>query len=236
MTEEQIKFIHWLAGLFLLFGRAVVVIVFLWRFDYIYPKKAYRYLFFGSLITFLVALGELLFVELVRTYTDVFLPYLHRYEIDDTFFISPFYYITEVFFYGLAFSYAIGGTWHKPLQIAAMILTLLGISNIIWGEGYKDAQTIGSLSASVFLAIIAIAYIRVLYTIRINSTSSRDSFLYISWGILLSALLSLMVYLFTRPMLDTDTLLYYGVSIFRMFLDALCFLLIAYGINLVRRS
>ena len=117
-----------------------------------------------------------------------------------------------------------------------MILTLLGISNIIWGEGYKDAQTIGSLSASVFLAIIAIAYIRVLYTIRINSTSSRDSFLYISWGILLSALLSLMVYLFTRPMLDTDTLLYYGVSIFRMFLDALCFLLIAYGINLVRRS
>lgn len=162
------------------------------------------------------------------------MPLLTRFKIGNTFFISPFYYVNELFFYGFAFSYALGGEYRKPIQIISLTLFVFEICNTVWGEGFRDAQTLGSMIVSFVNISFALLYFQNFYTKKINSNSRKDSFAIISWGILIPAVLSIFIYAFTKNLFETNEILYYQISIFRMIVESLSFLIIAYGIWIIR--
>jgi hypothetical protein len=162
------------------------------------------------------------------------LPLLKKFEIDDTFFISPFYYLSEILFFGLAYSFALGGRLKKPVIFITLMIFVLEIANTIWGEGYKDAQPLGSFTFSAYNIILALLYIRSFYINKIRSNGLKDSFFVISWAILIPSSLSILFYLLTKSLFEADTLLYYNVSIFRMAAESICFLVFAYGVTLIR--
>jgi hypothetical protein len=235
MNETQIMQWLYFCGVFLLIARGLIVVSYLRQLPQFLKYKEHSFLFFGALIGFLIGLFEMIFVYLVKTHTVFFLPYLQRYEIDDTFFISPLYYLNEIIFYGLAFSYAIGGRLQKIIQWIVVLLALAESINTFGVEGYKDAQSVGSLAISAFSIFLSVLYIQNFYTKKIRTIGFRDSFFVISWGILIPAILSLLVYVFTKSLFDTDTFLYYKISIFRMLIESFCLLLVAYGVYLIRR-
>lgn len=222
-------------GYLLLFIRFLIVLICLFNMRWVLKSKAHRFIFFYSLLAFSIALFELIFIYVANHYTNQIMPYLERYEIDDTFFISPFYYLNEIIFCGLAFSYAIGGRFQKPIQIITVLLAVLEIGNTIWGEGYKDAQSFGSLGLALFLIGLSLLYLKNFYTLKINTKSIKDSFFVISWGLLIPSMLSLLIYTFTKSLFDSDTVLYYQISIFRMTVEGFCLILVAYGISLLRK-
>jgi hypothetical protein len=234
MSSKEYNLLIVNIGYFLIISRFIIVIIFLINYKWAFKLKAYRFLFMYALIAFSIAIFESTIIYISNNYTSYILPLLTRYKIENTFFISPLYFLNELFFYGFAFSYALGGEYRKPIQIISLTLLVFEICNTIWGEGFRDAQTAGSLIVSFAEISFSLLYLQNFYTKKLNKNGTKDSFAVISWGILIPAVLSIFIYAFTKNLFETNEILYYQISIFRMTVESLCFLIIAYGIWLLR--
>ncbi|MDZ7897414.1 MAG: hypothetical protein U5N85_05220 [Arcicella sp.] len=217
-------------GYFLILTRLIIILSFFPNLRWAFKNKAYRFLFMYALIALSIALFELIFIYVCNHYTSSIMPLLTRFKIGDTFFISPLYYLNSLFFYGFTFSYALGSNYRKPIQIISLALFAFEICNTIWGEGFRDAQTAGSLIVSFVEIGFSLLYLQNFYTEQLNKNVTKDSFAVISWGILIPAILSIFIYAFTKKLFETNEILYYQISIFRMIIESLCFLIIAYGV------
>lgn len=234
ITEENILPALYVLGNFLLIARFIILLSYLFKFNQAVRIRSHRFLFFYAIVNFSIALFEMIFIYVAKNHTAQILPLLQKFEIDDTFFISPFYYLSEILFYGLAFSYAIGGKWQKILIPVTILLFVLEICNTIWGEGYKDAQTIGSFIFSSFNIFLTLIFVRNFYVNRIKANGLKDSLFVIAWSILIPSCLSILIYLLSKNLFQTDTLLYYEISLFRMLTESICLLLFAYGVSLIK--
>lgn len=221
-------------GIILLISRLVVLICSISLFKYIKKNGRLSYLITYASIAFLIAAFELSFVWIADNFTSFILPYLIKFNISNTFFTSPLYYLNEILFLGLSYSYALGDNYKKPIQISVMLLFIAEVVNTIFVEGYKEAQTFGSLGNSIFQIILSFLYIKNFYSTKFGST--KDSLLIISWAIFISSTLSIFVYFLTNYLFKNDTILYYKISIFRMIIESLCLLLMAYGITLAKKN
>lgn len=236
MTEEQSFKILNICAYFLLFSRGMLLSALVYIFNRRSVTKPFKPLLWYSFFGFLIALSEIIFVFLVKKYPQDFIPLLNRYEIDDTFFISPLYYLNEILMFGFAYAYVIGGKYFKPLIAVSVVLFLLEIANTIWLEGYKDSQPVGSFLFSSYNILLAILYIKQFYILKFRSKTKKDSFLVISWAILIQSAFSILIYILTKSLFLSNTVLFYQISIVRMIVEGLCILLMAYGVSLVRKK
>lgn len=234
MTSLGYGFLVIQIGYFLILARLIIFLSFLPNLRWAFKQKAYRFLFMYALIALSIAVFESTFIYVCNHYTSSIMPLLTRFNIGDTFFISPLYYLNELFFFGFAFSFALGGEYRKPIQIISLTLFAFEICNTVWGEGFRDAQTAGSMIVSFSNISLSLLYLQNFYTKKLNSNSRKDSFAIISWGILIPSVLSIFIYAFTKNLFETNEILYYQISIFRMIVESLCFIIIAFGVWLIR--
>ncbi|PWK17340.1 hypothetical protein LV89_04441 [Arcicella aurantiaca] len=234
IQADKTKQVLELCAYLLILSRGMLFVISLYCRKNYHLDKAMKVLFYVTLIGFVIAIGEILFIYLVKHYTTFFLPYLQKYEIDDTFFISPFYYLNEILFYGLAYSYSLGNKYTRPIQIVTFVLFIAEIINTIWLEGYKDSQPVGSFIFSSYNIALSFFYLKNFYAKNLRSNSTKDGILIISWGILLQSVLSIFIYILSKNIFNDDVILYYKISIFRMVIESLCFVVMAYGVWLSR--
>jgi hypothetical protein len=238
MSEKEYTLLLINIGYVILFARFIIVLVCLLNYKWVLKYKAHLFILLYAVFALLISLSELLFIYMATYHVKPLMPYLIKYEIDDTFFISPFYYLNEILFYGLAYSYAINGKGKQNTTLLGftILLFITEIINSIWGEGYKDSQPIGSFIFSAFNIVISFMYLKNIFITDIRMNYMRDSFSIISIGILIPSLLSILIYVLTKDLFNSNPILYYKISIFRMTLEILCFLIVAYGISLVRNK
>lgn len=235
MSEIDFNYLVIKIGYILLFARFSILISLIIKYRWVIKSRTHRYLFFYGIIAFLIAVTEHAFIFLANNYTDVILPFLTKYEIDDTFFISPFYFLNEIVFLGLAFSNAIGEKLKKYVLQLVFILAILEILNTLFFERYKDAQTIGSICTSLFLIVMSLIYVSI-FSRKSPKSTLKDSFFIISISILVLNLISIIIFVFTKGLFENNTKLYYQISILRMFIDIICMFTLAYGIYLIKKT
>ena len=234
MNERFLIKILYTLGIILLLSRLLVLICGIIFFKYLKRNRKFNFLLSYTTISILIALFELSFVWIADNFTNLIMPFLIKFSISNTFFLSPLYYLNEILFIGLSYSYALDKGYKKFIQISVSFLFIAEILNSVFWEGYQDAQTFGSLGNSIFQIILSFLYIKNFYSTKFGST--KDSFLIISWAIFISSTFSIFVYFLTNYLFTNDTILYYQISIFRMIVESLCLLLMAYGVSFIRNS
>jgi hypothetical protein len=187
-----------------------------------------------ALIAFLINFFEAFFIRIVNLFKAQIVPILQRLEIDDTFFISPFYYVNELLFLGLFYSRVLKDRTGEIVRYAAFALAGLEILNTIFWEGYKDAQQIGSLLPSINGIVLPLLYFRQFYTQKIKVVATQKSYGFISWGILIPYIFSTLFYFLSNTLYSNYPILFYQLSIVRMSIDIIGILMMAYGVSLVR--
>jgi hypothetical protein len=232
MTETEYGYLVINVGVFLLFSRGVLLLTFLLKPNIYLLSSNYKPLFWYALIAFLIASLENIIIYLANRRTEFILLMLEKSEISNTFFTSPLYIINELIFISVYFS--------KILKINrifffGVFLSLLELLNTVFLEGYKDAQTFGSLVVSFWNIFLSGLY----FSKESKEVFKRNVFgspsFYFSAGLFISNSLSIFIYFITKALFKDDTILFYKISIFRMIVEALCFLTMGYGIGLIKK-
>lgn len=233
MTEREYGYLVINVGVFLLFSRGILLLIFLIKPSIYLQNSTYKPLFWYSLIAFLIAFLENIIIYLANQRTEFILLLLKKLDISNTFFTSPFFYINELIFISVYFS--------KILRINKFLfwgvfLACIELLNTILYEGYKDAQTYGSLIVSFWNIFLSGLY----FSKESKEVFKRNIFkspaLYFSIGLFISNSLSIFIYFITKALFKDNTILFYKISIFRMIVEALCFLAMGYGIGLIQKE
>lgn len=236
MTESE--FGQWVIkiGYLLLAARGAIVCVFLLRYGGVPQSRILKPLFWYAVIALAIAAFESSFIGLVNTFPDFFVPYLTLFEIDDTFFISPLYYLNEFWFLGLFFSRIVQGREGRVIGIAAIVLFVLEIINTIFFEGYKDAQKIGSFCLALYLIVVSILFFKQHFINKIGNSLSTDALNLIVWGFFCINTFSILILFFSDRLYNDLPSLFYQISMGRMAIEIFGLLLIAYGVRLFKVS
>lgn len=235
MSEHEIVKYTIPVGYCLLFSRGILFIICL-KSKLFNNKTSYRYLFWYALIAFLIATLESSLVWLVNQFPTQLIPILQTFKIENTFFISPLYYLNEIMGIGLLFSGLLKPDIGKRVYILTIFLFICEIINTIFLEGYRESQTYGSLIFSIGGIVLSCLYLTEFMKGNFNTTLFRKPSFLIIIAIFISNSLSVFIYFITRSLFREATTLFYKISIFRMTIDALCFILMSYGIWLLRSS
>lgn len=236
MTEAIFAQLVIKLGYILLAARGAILIAFLVRHDCKFVSKILKPLFYWSLFAFIIALFEVSFISLVNSFPDFFVPYLNRFEIDDTFFISPFYFLNEVLFLGIFFSQICGERAKKIILITSISLFVLEVFNSLFWEGYKDAQKMGSFCDSVFIIILSLLFFQRHFISKIKNPLSSDALNLIIWGFFSISTFSILILFFSDRLFDDFPALFYQISIGRMIIEILGLMLIAFGVRIFKST
>jgi hypothetical protein len=236
MTESE--FGQWVIkiGYLLLAARGAIVGVFLWRYAGVPDNRILKPLFWYAVIAFAIAVFESSFIGIVNTFPDFFVPYLTKFEIDDTFFISPLYYLNEFWFLGLFFSRIVHGREGRFIGIAAVCFFILEIVNTVFFEGYKDAQKIGSFCLALYLIVVSVLFFKQHFINKVGNSLSTDALNLIVWGFFCINTFSILILFFSDRLYNDLPSLFYQISMGRMAIEIFGLLLIAYGIRLFKVS
>ncbi|TKT92771.1 hypothetical protein [Dyadobacter frigoris] len=236
MTESDFGHTIIKFGYILLAARGVILFAFLVRCSGKPVSRLLKPLFYWSIFAFVIALIEVSFISLVNSFPDFFVPYLDRFDIHDTFFTSPFYYLNEILFLGIFFSQIYGERAGKIILITSISLFALEILNSLFWEGYKDAQKIGSFSDSVFIIILSLLFFQRHFISKIKNPLSNDALNLVVWGFFSISTFSILILFFSDRLFDDFPTLFYQISIGRMIIETMGLMLIAYGVSIFKSS
>jgi len=234
MTEEEVYKLIVRLGYILLFARGILLFLLFAKRTNFTKQSAFNMLFWYAFIGFLISVFENSFIKIVTLFKTQIIPILQKLEIDDTFFISPFYYVNELLFLGLFYSRVLKDKTGELVRYAAFVLAGLEILNTVFGEGYKDAQKMGSLLLSLNGIVLPLLFFRQYYTQKHTTSFTQKAYSWISWGVLVPYIFSLLVYFLSDTLHTNFRILFYQLSIVRMSIDMIGILMMAYGISLVR--
>ena len=125
-----------------------------------FKSKPYIYLFLyfatGALLNWSVSA----FVEYTGNHYKEIAHILTKYEIDDTFFADPIYFIRNFIFMGLyAYTLVENKSYKNSIKIISVVDILFTIVNSFWGETYKVYQAIvSSVDNELKIFIVGIIY------------------------------------------------------------------------------
>lgn len=234
MSELEIYKLTVLLGYILLFARFVLILVIIRGRHYFIIQSPFKVLYWYAIFAFIINIFEVSFVNIVNLFKNQLIPILQKLEIDDTFFISPFYYVNELLFLGLFYSRVLKDKTGEIVRYVAFALAGLEILNTVFGEGYKDAQKIGSLLLSLNGIVLPLLFFRQYYTQKNDTSFTQKAYTWISWGVLVPYIFSLLIYFLSDSLVTNYPILFYQLSIVRMSIDMIGILMMAYGVSLVR--
>lgn len=236
MTEAEITAIIMYLAYVLIVTRGIFLLIFVKQLFNFAKTSSLMMLFWYALISFLINIFEVSFIKIVTIFKNQLIPILQKLEIDDTFFISPFYYVNELLFLGLFYSRVLKDKTGEIVRYVAFALAGLEILNTVFGEGYKDAQKIGSLLLSLNGIVLPLLFFRQYYTQKNDTSFTQKAYTWISWGVLVPYIFSLLIYFLSDSLVTNYPILFYQLSIVRMSIDIIGILMMAYGVSLVRAS
>lgn len=231
MTETTYNLLSVKIGYILFFSRGVLLSS-LFYSAIMHKNKRLKPLFYYSLFALIIALFEIIVIYLANNQYPIIISILQKLDISNTFFISPLYYINEIYFISLYFSILLV---NNKIYYWGIFLTISEIVNTFFFEGYKDAQLFGLSAFSINGLVLSLLYIQSVLKNEIKTNTLKNSYFIIAVSIAIPYLAFILYYILTHFLFINNTILFYKISIFRMIIESLCLLLMAYGITLAKK-
>lgn len=233
-NETQLAFLVIKIGFIVLLARGIIAATFLWQKIGIPKNIVIRPLFWWAIFGFIIATFEVSFIALVNTFPSYFVPYLTRFNIGDTYFISPLYYLNEILCLGLFFANLLEGHGKSRIRRITILLFILEISNTIFWEGFHNPQKFGTFFMALYIIILSLIFFRYNLLKGVNRPLVNDAYNIIVWGLFGINSLSILIYFFSESLFSDFPTLFYQISIFRMLFESVCLLVVAIGVSKVK--
>lgn len=194
------------------FSYIPVVIIF-YRFRY-FKNIPLRWLFLYNLIYAMLNLFSAWFIDFATVHYDVLGPYLQKLNIYNTFFLEPFFYLSDIIFLSLFIRDSIEDIQiKKNLNVIRWILIIFILLNTIFGEGYTEYQTIGSSVKNVFLLYVSILLLRRILYSSFQQKSYKIPYFWICLSILVSVLGAGLIDFVSNRMYNDTEIIYYNAHV-----------------------
>lgn len=159
----------------------------------LFKYKAFRtrpniFLLAYFMVGVLLNWGTLWFVEYATENYEKIKPLLDKYDIGNTFFVDPLYFLKNFIFLGLYTYFLVD---NKPLKRNILILSagciLFTVFNSLYGETYKEYQSWGSVADNLYKIFIGVVLVRYIFYTNLNKSILRIPQTYFAVAILLTA-------------------------------------------------
>lgn len=204
--------------LFLLIGNIttaiilIPIVVALWHWRSLNtPLKIF---FWYRVLAFIFNLLEQLLVFLARTYRDVSVPILNKWNIHDTNFLTILYHVNTVFmvgwFYALLFPTPI---YRICIKTIANTLLITLIINYLFIEGFREYGIFNPNATAIFAFLIAAIYLNYVYTSHLILPIGKNPYFWISAGLIIPYLISFYLFIIGNFTYEQDYGLFVVLSI-----------------------
>ncbi|NIJ52869.1 hypothetical protein [Dyadobacter arcticus] len=199
--------------LFIQFGQFTIAAMFIpvvaAMLHYRLLDKASRIFLLYLSVIILVNLIEQAFIWSVNNQTDLWRPFLTKFEIGDTNFLGILSFLTDFIFLGLFFSVTVVpagiGKW---IGWASVLLALIAVVDYFWITGYNATGVFTPTLDGIFASLLPL--IQLGYMVRQDYKVSiyKIPYFWFSSGLIVTHLLALLFYLAGDKIYDTDFPLY----------------------------
>ncbi len=215
----------WYNEVLILLGSVIIgisllpIIVGIYKFKNL--NRLLRFFLLYQVLLFLYNLFIQLFIWAVGRYTSWFLPFLEKFDIQNTHFLSIGSRLLDIFFVGFFFSVLLK---EQLLSISVKFLTLITFLFAIYAylfiDNHNEYGVVNPVMSKLFIILSSLLYIvRAFREIKLNISLNRNSYFIIAIGLLFPNLFSLLLSLFGDNLYQTDFILYIKMKILVNFFD-----------------
>ncbi|MBO0950291.1 hypothetical protein [Fibrella forsythiae] len=201
------------SGTVLLVLRIGLLLLGAWRWRLLTDEL--RIFWYYLLASFGSNLLEQGFIWSVNNQTDFWLPYLEKYKIGDTNFLSILPRLLDYIFLGPFYARLLTGqlaNWIRWTSIA-LIFTAIGV--YIWIDGFRSFGAVNALMNRVYLIVLPLLHLWLIYRSLPALSLWKNSYFLISLGLLTANIFSFYLSLFGHKLNETDGIRFLQLSLLR---------------------
>jgi hypothetical protein len=236
MNPEIIKYYNELMKIYAIIVTATMVIptiVALYFKEYWNEplKRFFRFFF----ISFCIHVFMQLFIWTVGNYRPYFLPYMNKWNIRDTNFISILSYLNNFAFLGAFYV-----STFKSLQLARIVkiisiaLFFIALLNYFYIEDFRAYSFFNASASALFCFIIPLLHLWYVFSTDTTVPIYKNSYFWVGLGMVIPNILGLFLNFTGNKIYATDVVLYFKLSITRYYFVIFSHALIAYAYYLSR--
>ncbi len=171
-------------------------------------NKPLRFFLLYLIAGLTIALLEQLFLWSTSAYYPAWKPYLDYWKIGDTNFIQILYYLKNFallgWFYTLLLPNQVG-IWVKRVSVLLFVVALI---NYLFIEGYHVYGVFNPTADAVFCFVLPMIYLGYLYRQDSIVPLSKNPYFWISLGLVVPNLISLVFHFVGNQLIETDFILF----------------------------
>jgi hypothetical protein len=220
------------------FGQFLTVIMFITIIITVIKFKYFNkplWIFFGYIVvTFLANLIEQMFIWSVNNYTSFWLPYLKKFDIDDTHFIQIISNLKNFLLIGWFYSELLGKKIGDYLWYFSVTLALFSVIDYFWITGYKAPGIIIPTIVGFFIVLTPMLYLWFFYNRDNRISIYKIPYFWFSIALIIAHLLGLLFYFVGEKVYKTDFILFVKISFLRNTITIIRSFVFAYGFWLAK--
>lgn len=225
--------------LLLFYGRitflTILIPVFVAVWKYKFLNKILKLFLFYLILTFVFGLIEQLFVW-VASNTKLLNNLIKAFNIGDTNFYQVVYYLKNFlvlgWIYALLLENYASTIWLK--RVTAFLIVSV-VFNYFFGEGYNVYGVYNPTVDSIFCLLLPLFFLWFVYTdIRSKVHINKNSYFWISLGLAIPNLVSLILFLVGKKLYATNFVLFCQISLGRDVISVIGFILVSVGFYYAR--
>lgn len=188
-----------------------------------YWHRPLLFFFRFHLLSFLIHVFMQLFIWIVGKYYYSIEPYLIKWDIKDTNFISILSYLNNFALLG-AFYVIITKSMKlsKSIQGLSIALFLIALVNYLFIEGFRVYSFFNATASALFCFILPLIHFYNVFSTQTEVSIKRNSFFWIGLGLIIPNVLGLFLHFTGNKLYKDDIILYFQLSIIKY-----CFVIVA---------
>lgn len=229
MTPQEAQQTLLLVGSISSYLSLVPVLCALYRFR-TFRRSPYLYLLLYFATGVALNWAVLFFVDYATEHYATLAPLLNRWEIDDTFFADPLYYLRNAILLG-AFVYGVlpSSTQKRWVLLSSVTLAVFTIWNTLWGETYKEQQVVGSTLDNLYKIFLGVSLLYWVFRSNLGRSLMRNPHYWFAVAILIIACGSGLIDALSNRMFEQTSVLFHQIHIGKDLLMILAFGCFALG-------
>jgi len=181
--------------------------------------------------------GTSAFVEYTATNYDEIKDFLTKWEIDDTFFVDPLYFFKNFIFLGLFTYFSVTSQKSKrAIAVFSALGIIFTIVNSIWGETYKEYQSVGSSVDNVYKIFAGGVILNWIFNSDLNKRLWKISYYWFAMAIIVIGAIAGLIDFLSNYMFKETSVIFFQVHIVKNFMMIIAFIMFTVGIYFIKKK
>ncbi len=200
-----------------------------------YWNKPLRFFFRFQLASFCINLFMQLFIWTIGHYRPFFVPYMDKWDIHDTNFISILSYLNNFALLGAYYVIVIKSErLSKSIKWLSIALFIAALINYLFIEGFRVYSFFNATASALYCFIIPLLHFWFVFKTDTDVPIYRNSYFWLGLGLIIPNVIGLFLHFTGNKLYATDVVMYFKLSIVKYYFVMLAQVLIAIGFYYAR--